>query len=1517
MAILIVQTGVTYASINAAIAALPALFTEDLTIELSDASYSWAAGDANITGLDFAGFTLSIVGTLVSRGVVISVDGQVSMQDATNIQNIVFENVRFNGNFEGELFFIRYCNDFIFRDCHISLQTHAQSIRGDAFQVGQSLIFEDCTFDTTYASSQNIAQSYIYASGTTGLILRRSVIVLLDNVSAASEFVSTYNNTDTATAIVFEDNVVSSGWARLISIQGNHSIVRLDRNKIVDNETATQNIQLISSSSATVARFPQNIVLRNNWIRVTRGTMFYLSDAGDIDLFHNTLISKYPNWSAVGNNIVNMSGDLSLFGNVFHFNQGNHPGGFTLLALTATGTFATSRIKSDYNYIYSSASGGNVITVNDQALINESGTGATSFPFTGVGFLNWQTASGTNTSSTFLNAGSPSHTFTDFANDDYSILDGDILDDVIDVSAVTNYSGGLDIQNFAREASSTIALGAFDPDAAAAAANGKLFLTAAAGGYELTDFVVNVKDVTDAFVENASVSFDGTTLVTDVNGDVIFTTPAVTSLTTFSITATHADYDDADPGSYDVYASQLSIVVDTAFSEGVDFDVRVQDSNSEFVQGASITFNAQTLTSSATGTVTFTAPAVSTPTTYDITATATDLDDASAVTVTVNPILLLVLLLPDSTIKEGDVFTVNVEDENGDPVNTASVTFNGQTLTPQSGNIATFTAPTIATSSEVYSITATNAGYINAVPVDVTVSDITLELSAPSTVIKSDPFTVTLIDGNTLEPLEGKNVTFNGTTLATDVLGEIEFVAPDVAQDTTFSISANITGLGTVAQDIIVDADFLALTIQTPGAAVPENVPFTITIVDELAAPVEGVSVFFHSGSLVSDVNGEVSFTPDEVSGDEQRTITASKVGYDTAPDVTITVQNIVLPDLEIVTLSLINENQVFMVLVNELGVGPLSGVTVTFDSQTYTTDVSGQVNLTAPDLAVSANYDITASKTGYNDAPNSIIFVQNVEVPALSIVADVSVDERENFVITITDGGLPVEAATVTFNSQSEVSDVNGQVNLVSPAVETTQSFAITATKAGYTNAAGSIDVSDVALTISVTALAQANEGEMVSVLVTNNFGDLVSGASVFFNSQTFTTGALGTVSIQAPSVISDSNYTIGTYVAGSPNASTTILIKNVPDILVSIVVTPSVKETESFTVRVETTTGQTPIEGFMVTFNSQSLTTDVNGEVLFTSPSVSISSSLHIAVSKAGYVSNNTTIVVEDVPDEALPLMVVIAPASVQEGQTVEITVNNADGQPLDFAGVSFANTAYFTNNLGKALFQAPYVLTDEPSPVIVTKPGFVMSETTILVTNVPLAALGQLSVSGPDSGNANETLIFTINDNSSQPVFGSVALFNSIEKATNAQGQVSFTLPDVKGNVEMVLSITDTRYNSVSLSISVIAPVVPEIPTSPGKRAFPVDPLPPIKGFNPAEMYQITMTTNGLIPMPSLVQYEQLAENKLNHVKYKLNSYLIKDQLVDHQEDLELLAYHTALYYLSEDNQKQTITEHLRIK
>ena len=292
----------------------------------------------------------------------------------------------------------------------------------------------------------------------------------------------------------------------------------------------------------------------------------------------------------------------------------------------------------------------------------------------------------------------------------------------------------------------------------------------------------------------------------------------------------------------------------------------------------------------------------------------------------------------------------------------------------------------------------------------------------------------------------------------------------------------NATTLGNVTYSFTPDggADRHAdgLLRVTTATAVPspatiyngEATLVTITITHPATGdPIEGVDVRLEAW------NASLSDTILAKIPDNETTDAAGKVQFsitaDASGEVPIYIENASDPDNEFVivatarkpmTISMnpsVDEGKTFTVEAKSNGVLITDAtVTFTFDGQTWPTN-TGVATITAPTVATSMAYPITASAEGYVTATGAIITIVNI--PKLIVAVAGEVKAGQTFTLTVADDtGSAVIGATVTFEGKTYETGAGGTVAITAPSKA--GSYPVTATFPGYDTISDTITIEE-----------------------------------------------------------------------------------------------------------------------------------------------------------------------------------------------------------------------------------------------------------------------------------------------------------------------------------------------------------------------------------------------------------------------------------------------------------------------
>jgi len=376
-------------------------------------------------------------------------------------------------------------------------------------------------------------------------------------------------------------------------------------------------------------------------------------------------------------------------------------------------------------------------------------------------------------------------------------------------------------------------------------------------------------------------------------------------------------------------------------------------------------------------------------------------------------------------------------------------------------------------------------------------------LLIPDHVYEGDNFSVTLQGGD----VEGVNVTLwedypftYHSSNFTDENGFAILEAPFVYSDTGFYTTASRNGAGPedpgnftyVTINVWDGAD--NLVIDAPSS-VNEEEDFEVIVTANNHYPVENAMVTVGDGGTgaimsFTNENGVASFIAPKVDENTSIEILASKEGYYEDSENILVINVLQLLEFQVAPDS-VDEGEVFAVRITN-GHIAVEGVEITpeWGDETYLTDESGWVTLTAPYVDETRTYALQATKTGYLDVQISIT-IEDIPTPELVVTAPSSILEGEMFTATVISEDNPIEDAQVTFAGENYYTDQNGAVNLAALLVDENTTYSITAIKDGYEPGTTSIMVLDT----EPTPVEPIPDG-LIYGIISDNSGNPIGGA-------------------------------------------------------------------------------------------------------------------------------------------------------------------------------------------------------------------------------------------------------------------------------------------------------------------------------------------------------------------------------------------------------------------------------------
>lgn len=192
--------------------------------------------------------------------------------------------------------------------------------------------------------------------------------------------------------------------------------------------------------------------------------------------------------------------------------------------------------------------------------------------------------------------------------------------------------------------------------------------------------------------------------------------------------------------------------------------------------------------------------------------------------------------------------------------------------------------------------------------------------------------------------------------------------------------------------------------------------------------------------------------------------------------------------------------------------------------------------------------FSVVPSKTGKitiaieNRTSDTYVLVTNWK---LYIDSPAQANEGESFTVTVknsTSSGSELPDAYVTFNKETKQTTADGKATFTAPAVGVNgASMTITATLIGYKETSETIQINNVAK-LTVVISGEVKAGQAFNVVIADDSGQPVIGATVTFEGKPYMSGAGGVVALTAPTT--EGSYPISATFTGFTAASSTVTV-------------------------------------------------------------------------------------------------------------------------------------------------------------------------------------------------------------------------------------------------------------------------------------------------------------------------------------------------------------------------------------
>ncbi len=751
-----------------------------------------------------------------------------------------------------------------------------------------------------------------------------------------------------------------------------------------------------------------------------------------------------------------------------------------------------------------------------------------------------------------------------------------------------------------------------------------------------------VADPSNNPISGAQIQMNGQTRTTNAGGIAVFSDVTDGNHDyTVSVNGYHSATD-----SVNVNGDEYVIVVLYPIVEGNDVTFNVEDPSGAPISGAQVNMRGQTRTTNSNGRVVFHDVSDNT---YSYTVSATGYEAATGNVIVNGDETVDVVLNP---ISETNTVTFHVIDVYSNPIQGATVSFNGQSLTTDSNGQVIFND----ISDNTYSYTVSAADYQDSTGSYVVNGNEHIYV-VMYPIPETHPVTFHVTD-NTGSAVSGAQVNMLGQTRITNSNGIAVF---DDVSDNTYSYTVSAAGYQDATGSVVVDGDEHVYVILSPSTTV-YDVTFHVT--DNTGAPVSGAQVVMNGQTMATNSNGIAVFNN---MGFGSYGYIVSAAGYQQA---TGTVDVVDQDVHEYVVLTPIVNQYDVTFHVNDNTGAPVVGALVQMNGQTSTTNTQGIAVFNNMDAG---NYDYTVSATGYQDATGTVNVV-NQDVHEYVVLTPLTGQYTVTFHVNDT-SGIPIAGALVQMNGQDVYTNADG-LAVFNNVDAGAHAYTVSAT--GYEVVNGLVDVDGDEDVFVVLAPIQGVFS--VTFHVNDTSGVPIAGAQVDMNGQSVLTDAQG---IAIFNNIPAGLYTYMIGAAGYQAATGNVIVDGDEDVFV--ILTP-VTGTFSVTFHINDSIG--PVQGASVQMDGQDILTDAQGISFFNNIAAGTYSYLVVA---AGYQPVTGQVVVDEHEHvyitlgilNTCPVFGIIPDIDVNEDSglnedelDLDDYATDADGDTLSFSIVSQSN-------------------------------------------------------------------------------------------------------------------------------------------------------------------------------------------------------------------------------------------------
>ncbi len=936
-----------------------------------------------------------------------------------------------------------------------------------------------------------------------------------------------------------------------------------------------------------------------------------------------------------------------------------------------------------------------------------------------------------------------------------------------------------------------------------------------------------------------------------------FTAPEVASDTDYTITlnVTDGTLSDTDTVTITVRHVNRAPVADAGPDQAVDerTTVTLDGSGSSDPDGNFITYSwtapeGITLRGAVTASPTFTAPEVTSDTNYTITLGVSDniVSATDTVTITVRHVNRAPAADagPDQAVDERTVVTLDgsaSSDLDGDTLTYSWTAPSGIALSNASAASPTFTAPEVAFDTD-YTITlnVTDGTLSDTDTVTITVRHVNRAPAADAGPDQAvDERTTVTLDGSASSDPEGDQISYSWTapsdiTLSNASAASPTFTAPEVASDTDYTITLNVTD-GTLH-----DTDTVTITVRHvnrapaadagPDQTVDERT--TVTLNGSASSDPDGDALTYgwtapEGITLRGASTASPTFTAPEVTSDTNYTITlgVSDNAVSATDTVTVTVRHVNrAPIADAGPDQVVDERM--PVTLDGSASSDLDGDALTYNwtapaGITLSDTAAQSPTFTAPEVASDTDYTLTleVSDGTLSDTDTVTVTVRHVNrAPIADAGPDQAVDERTTVTLDGSSSSDPDnDALTYNWTAPAGItlSDTAAQSpTFTAPDVTSDTDYTLT------------LEVSDGTLsdtdTVTVTvrhvnrapvADAGANQSASERTLVTldgsassDPDGDTITYSWTAPAGITLSNAAAQSPTFTAPEVASDTDYTLTLEVSDGTLSDTDTVTITVRHVNRAPVADAGANQTadERTTVTLDGSASSDP-DGDALTYNwtapaGITLSNAAAQSPTFTAPDVTSDTDYTLTLEVSdGTLSDTDTVTVTVRHVNRAPVADAGANQTADERTTVTLdgsASSDPDNDALTYnwtapAGITLSDTA-----AQSPTFTAPDVTSDTDYTLTLEVSDGTLSDTDTVTVTVRHVNRAPVADAGANQSASERTLV-TLDGSASSDPDGDTITYSWTAPAgitlSNAAAQSpTFTAPDVTSDTDYTLTL-----------------------------------------------------------------------------------------------------------------------------